>query len=420
MKIRTLLATGGFNIRQWASNIPSVVADLPAAARSDGFDLWHVFGQSDTPEATLGLQWKCDADDLGYKHRPIAYQMLNLGTVYKIMASQYDPIGFVAPFTARAKVIVQDLWKSKRTWDDPIEFGDILTRWHTWEQELADLPKLRLPRCYTPPEVDTKTTNREVHIFSDASERVYGSVAYLRTEGHKGSIHTSFILSCSRVAPKGQLSIPRLELSAALVGAQLANLLRKELTLSIQKITLWSDSTTALCWLKSDSCRYKVFVGTRVAEIQSLSNPENWCYVDTANNPADDITRGKTVYELSNEQRWRNGQSFLSLPPHRWPASPLVDEPDDTVELKGATFCGAITVKEPQLPNPEQYRSWNGLIRAFKELHDAAATADISPSTLVKREEVIEIKLLLQVQVDCFPQEVHALMQNKQLPSGSR
>lgn len=48
---------------------------------------------------------------------------------------------------------------------------------------------------------------------------------------------------------------------------------------------------TVLTWLQSDSCRFKVFVGTRVAEIQELTNDQTWRYVDSTNNPADDITR---------------------------------------------------------------------------------------------------------------------------------
>lgn len=71
----------------------------------------------------------------------------------------------------------------------------------------------------------------------------------------------------SRVAPKKQLSIPRLELCAALTGAQLARVLNTELSLTLRQTTMWSDSTIVLSWLKSESCQYKVFVGTRISEI---------------------------------------------------------------------------------------------------------------------------------------------------------
>lgn len=61
--------------------------------------------------------------------------------------------------------------------------------------------------------------------------------------------------------------MPRVELSAALSGAQLVKLLETELTIPIQQVICWSDSTTVVHWLQSESCHYKVFVGTRVAEI---------------------------------------------------------------------------------------------------------------------------------------------------------
>ena len=105
--------------------------------------------------------------------------------------------------------------------------------------------------------------------------------------------------------------MPRLELSAALTGAQLASLHLTELTVPVQNVILWSDSTTVLHWIKSESCRYKVFVGTRVSEIQNQTNVGKWRYVDTANNPANEITRGKTLKELAQSHHWHQGLGFL-------------------------------------------------------------------------------------------------------------
>lgn len=127
------------------------------------------------------------------------------------------------------------------------------------------------------------------------SERAYGCVCYLRTEGQDGQVEVSFMTARSRVAPKKQISMPRLELCAAVTGAQLAQLLQKELTLNITHVVMWADSTTVLTWIQSDSCRFKVSVGTRIAEIQELKNNKDWLYVDTMNNLADDITRGKPL-----------------------------------------------------------------------------------------------------------------------------
>lgn len=75
------------------------------------------------------------------------------------------------------------------------------------------------------------------------SESAYGSVAYLRTEDQQGEVEITFIVSRSRVSPKKRLSIPHLELCAALTGAQLAKILQNELTLPIQQVFLWTDAT---------------------------------------------------------------------------------------------------------------------------------------------------------------------------------
>lgn len=184
-----------------------------------------------------------------------------------MLASRYDPIGFIVPFTIQAKVLIQDLWKENIGWDEHIRPPTLLEQWLAWERELPVLPRLEIPRTYMPPAAETADVARELHIFCDASEWAYDSVAYMRTVNNQGQIHVSFVLSRSRVAPRKQLSMPRLELCAGLTGAELAHLLQTELTVQIQRVILWSDSTTVLQWLHSEFCRYKVFMGTRVTEI---------------------------------------------------------------------------------------------------------------------------------------------------------
>ncbi len=219
--------------------------------------------------------------------------------LYRVLASQYDPLGYILPYTARAKIIVQHLWGKTRDWDDPNLPHDLLEAWLSWENELPALSTITLPRCFTPQSANPSLATHDLHIFCDASEQSYGAVAYMCTEDHQ-QVNVSFLMARSRVAPKKQLSIPRLELCAALIGAQLSSLLQTELTLLIRKTTLWTDSMTVLYWLLSDSCRYKVFVGTRVAEIQELTKGQEWHYVDSQNNPADDLTRGKLLSDLAD------------------------------------------------------------------------------------------------------------------------
>jgi hypothetical protein len=96
--------------------------------------------------------------------------------VYRVLASQYDPIGYIIPFTTRAKVLVQALWATERQWDEPIA-DKLLPVWQAWESELPQLQNIVLPRCYVPEAADNDSSVRQIHIFCDASEKAYGSVA---------------------------------------------------------------------------------------------------------------------------------------------------------------------------------------------------------------------------------------------------
>lgn len=179
----------------------------------------------------------------------------------------------------------------------------------------------------------------------------YRSVAHLLTEDVKGEIDVSFLLTRSRVTLKKQLSMPQLEQRAALTGAQPTSVLHNGLTRPIHRIILWSDSTTSLHWIRSESCHNKVFVGTRVAEIQSLSKVSSWRYRDSANNSANDITRGKILQELSKPHCWHLGPHFLSQTKDRWPISPWSHPETDDSELRKSSCCGHVAVDTgPQPP----------------------------------------------------------------------
>ncbi|KAE8276983.1 hypothetical protein D5F01_LYC25284 [Larimichthys crocea] len=407
-KLRHLLAEGGFELRQWASNDPTIIAHLPSEVRSDTCELWLSYGRPDVQEPALGLHWHCQSDTLSYKHRMVDCSVATMRNIYKVLASQYDPLGYIIPYTTRAKVLVQRLWAKKRDWDDPQLPDDLLHSWRSWEAELEHLPKVTLPRCYSSENMDHPSSARDIHVFSDASEQAYGAVAYLRTETPQGKVEVSFLAARSRVAPKKQQSIPRLELCAALTGAQLSKVITTELTLPIRSLTLWSDSSTVLTWLSSDSCRYKVFVGTRVAEIQELTGPATWQYVPSGDNPADDITRGLTLMDLADGGRWTHGPTFLRQQPEDWP-EPSCSPPDEPEsEMRQTAMAVLLTTT---MPDPQQHQTLSDYLEATA--HQLHGAADLSTPVTADDYAAAELEALKQAQRDSFPEESSLLAASK-------
>ncbi|KAI7805208.1 hypothetical protein IRJ41_001894 [Triplophysa rosa] len=187
--LRQFLSQGGFEIRQWACNLPSAIQHLPTDARS-----------------TNSYDGNPLSDTLGYNLRSVETFEPTMRNMYRTLASQYDPLGFIIPFTTRAKVIIQDLWKHNLGWDDPIKPLPLKEKWLAWVAELPKLPQLQFTRAYTPASADNPSAIRELHVFSDASERAYGSVAYFRTTDEQGQVIVNFVLARSRVAPRKCLS----------------------------------------------------------------------------------------------------------------------------------------------------------------------------------------------------------------------
>ncbi|KAE8289495.1 hypothetical protein D5F01_LYC11197 [Larimichthys crocea] len=196
-QLQQLLLTGGFELRQWATNVPAIISHLPPELKSDSSELWLSPDGTDPPERALGLLWHCTSDTITYQLRHTEHPEPTMRNIYRVLARQYDPLGLLIPYTTRAKILVQRLWSKKRDWDDPQLPTDLLQQWHAWESELHQLPAISLPRCYMSPETDFSTCTQSIHIFSDASEKAYGAVAYLRTVDHAGLIQVAFLATRS-------------------------------------------------------------------------------------------------------------------------------------------------------------------------------------------------------------------------------
>ncbi|GFY77268.1 integrase catalytic domain-containing protein [Trichonephila inaurata madagascariensis] len=110
------------------------------------------------------------------------------------------------------------------------------------------------------------------------------------------------------------ISIPRLELSACLLLAQLVEKVRLSLQVHLAKIILHTDSTIAIAWINTPANQLKTFVGNRVSKIQTLTENYEWKHIPSAQNPADIISRGVNPEELSSLTLWWNGPQHLDIP----------------------------------------------------------------------------------------------------------
>lgn len=285
---------------------------------------------------------------------------------------------------------------------------------------MSTLPLLAFPQAYIPTNLDLTEATREVHIFADDSEPVYDAVAHLRTQTKDGQIHLAFIFARSRLAPKRVHSIPRLELCSARVAAQLARLLATELTLDIADTILRSHSMTALTWLQSQSCRFKVFDGAMVAEIQELTGNCTWRYVDSAQNSAVDLMRGKTLKDLKDPNRRSEGPPFVLKGPDYWPERPNADLPENMRSFGSFLFFAEL--QSPPLRIAVKRR--RGIVPGKSSEEETVAklqrviSSSAPPTNEGYREA--ESQILLQAQRQSFPEDYKALATGKPMSPTSR
>ena len=187
-----------------------------------------------------------------------------------------------------------------------------------------ELAEVKIRRCYKPDNFG-EPKSVELYNVADASVIGYGQCSYLRMVTDRDEVHCSLVMAKSRVTLLKPVTVPRLELTAAVVSTKISTFLQKELRYDNIPEVFWTDSKVILGYISNDVRRFHTFVANRVQVIRDRTSPDQWNYVDTKDNPADDASRGLGAQELIRSNRWWNGPSFL------W--KPLADKP--VLDLQG-------------------------------------------------------------------------------------
>ncbi|XP_055523268.1 uncharacterized protein LOC129717408 [Wyeomyia smithii] len=355
---------GGFEIRNWVSNSPLVLTKMNERASTEK-DL--IIPGELASQKILGMWWDTYDDVFKYKIGWTRFdQPLLNGSrcptkreILRTLMSIYDPVGLIDHFLIMLKILLQEVWRAGVQWDGKIP-ANLFDRWRNWLRLLPTLEQLRIPRRYQQVLPLRKADAIDLHVFVDASENAMSAVVFLRFVIDT-KVDCSLVAAKTRVAPLKYISIPRLELEAAVYGCRLAKTVLQNLSLEVSKRTFWTDSRNVLCWLRSDHKRYSAYVGSRVSELLESTDICEWRWVPSKLNVADDGTRWRDQPDLSSTSRWFKGAEFLTQEEGTWPCLPLKSISTEAEMRSNVLFhCHA----SEQIINISRFSNWRCLLGA--------------------------------------------------------
>ena len=263
-----------FVMHGWASNDLRVVEEVREESKLNSDTKADLCNQE---ERVLGLYWDRDLDTFSFN---VGLNKIRAGLLYQqerptkreffsMTMSIYDPLGILSPYKLRAKLIMQNIWRSGINWEAKIR-DEEFAEWVAWLKDLEEIKNCIIPRCYVPKNVDYVRT--QLHVFCDASLTAFAATAYLRTSTQNEKTHVALIMAKTRVAPVKQMTVTRLELQAALLAARLAKTITDALEIEIKERIFWTDSTTVLQWIRTEPRLKQMFVVNRLGEIGELTH----------------------------------------------------------------------------------------------------------------------------------------------------
>lgn len=358
-QLRELLARGGFRLTKWYSNEREVLATTPESERAKS--VVNLALEKLPTETALGLKWNIEEDKFVWEVtekmlQRVSQEPVTRRGIVSAVYSLFNPLGFIAPYAMKAKLLLQTLSRKRLGWDDMLEETDE-EQWKRWLDDLPKLHQIQVDR-YFKPKGFGEIKEVDLHLVSDASRQGYAAVAYLRLKDVTNQVHRAFVMGKARLAPIREISIPRLELTAAFISVRLSKIIREELDMTIDRVCYWSDSTSVLKCINNESKRFHTFESNRLTVIRNGSKPSEWRYVNRNDNPADDGSKGLKIDTLLRNDRWLKGPKFSWEDESPWPKKiSILVLKDDDVEVRKEAQIYVSTVQSNVLDDLIAYYS---------------------------------------------------------------
>ena len=413
-----LCREGQLTLHKFVSNNQDVLEAMNAVNNHD-----QVKNIPGNVEKTLGIRWNLQSDSFIFNINLDTKPITRRG-ILSAVCSIYDPLGLISPYVLEGKKILQLICKNGSKWDDPIQ-KDLIPRYEHWFESLSKLSEISIPRCFKP--ATFTEVRAELHNFSDASQTGYGQCSYLRLINISNEdVQCSLVMAKSRVTPLKTISIPRLELMAAVLSVKVACKLKIELDYSDLKLFFWTDSQVVLAYISNESRRFETFVANRVEEIRSKTDVDSWYYIHTSANPADYDSRGLETNQLHKHKSWLQGPKFLWSDISDILVKSKFELTGSEPELKpcGSLSTAATVECTLDLTRFERFSSWTRLIRAVtlclrlkNKLHKKVSM--ISTAFSVKELHSTTIEIFKHIQIQYFAKKLCELSSKKQVSNSS-
>jgi hypothetical protein len=334
-------------------------------------------------------------------------------------------------------VINQELWDDDARWDDEVPAA----KQELWEQEIRHLKEtdsLKFSRHFHLDEMRQDETTLEIITCCDASSKLYAACTYLRVTV-QGRIYSTLAACRARVAPKKKMTIPRLELTAAVVATRLAAYVKEELRLPqewMSRVTMkyYTDSAIAYYWIVQEKYQSMTFVHNRCEEIRSATSITEWSHIRTEENMADFPSRpGSYRTRPHFLQDWQEGLPWMRE--GREPAKASLEmSPDVQVALdaeqkkeKSAVVLltnegeGLLDQLTKLAKGRRDGQGWSRLVRILCYVNRLACTKPDKGNIPVSREHVLksESQIIRLVQKRHFPREMKARERGETIPEDS-